>query len=96
MKMFSEWSDLVATLNDIERRIEIIQIHQDLDEQNNPTIPRDRPNRHYYKSSDQGINASGINSNIQVFSINMDSRHMSILFRVGSITLPNKLLEKAM
>ena len=63
MKMFSEWSDLVTTLTDIERRIEIIQIHQDLDEQNNPTIPRERPNRHYYKSQ-----ASNINSAIQVLT----------------------------
>ena len=64
MKMFSEWSDLVTTLTDIERRIEIIQIHQDLDEQNNPTIPRERPNRHYYKSQ-----ASNINSAIQVWNL---------------------------
>eukprot|EP00092_Neocalanus_flemingeri_P035666 GFUD01038832.1.p1 GENE.GFUD01038832.1~~GFUD01038832.1.p1 ORF type:complete len:667 (+),score=162.04 GFUD01038832.1:111-2111(+) len=48
IQMFSEWSDLVSKLNDIERRIEIIQIHQDLDEQNNPTLPREQPNRHYY------------------------------------------------
>ena len=64
--MFSEWSDLVTTLNDIERRIEIIQIHQDLDEQNNATIPRERPNRHYYKCADDKIQPINNDSDIQV------------------------------
>ena len=66
LKMFAEWSDLVATLNDIERRIEIIQIHQDLDEQNNPTIPRERPNRHYYQCADERAQPCSVYSDIQV------------------------------
>ena len=66
LKMFSEWGDLVSKLNDIERRIEIIQIHQDLDEQNNPMLPREQPNRHYYQCQDDRIQPAVTNSDIQV------------------------------
>ena len=43
----------VSTLKDLERRIEILQIHQDLDDQNKSvlavsTIGGDVPSRHYY------------------------------------------------
>ena len=53
--MFSEWAGLVTTLKDLERRIEILQIHQDLDDQNKSilavsTIGGDIPSRHYYSS----------------------------------------------
>ena len=66
--MFSEWSELVSKLNDIERRIEIIQIHQDLDEQNNPTLPREQPNRHYYQYEfeNEEIQPKITNTDIQV------------------------------
>ena len=54
-QMFSEWAGLVTTLKDLERRIEILQIHQDLDDQNKSilavsTIGGDIPSRHYYSS----------------------------------------------
>ena len=52
-KMFSEWSGLVATLRDIERRIEILQIHQEIDDQNKSFVAvstiGEPPNRHYYR-----------------------------------------------
>ena len=53
--MFSEWSGLVNTLRDLERRIEILQIHQDLDYQNKSLLLEestsivDQQHRHYYK-----------------------------------------------
>ena len=57
--MFSEWSELVRTLRDLERRIEILQIHQDLDldnhnkslqlEESNSVVERD-PHRYYYRA----------------------------------------------
>ena len=75
--MFSEWGDLVSKLNDIEHRIEIIQIHQDLDEQNNPMLPRERPNRHYYQSEDDRIQPAVTNSDIQVCNF----------FRMNSLTM---------
>ena len=52
-KMFSEWSGLVATLKDVERRIEILQIHRDLDDQNKSFVAvstiGETPNQHYYR-----------------------------------------------
>ena len=56
--MFSEWSELVKTLRELERRIEILQIHQDLDDQEkslhleetNSLPPADQQTRHYYRA----------------------------------------------
>ena len=54
--MFSEWSGLVNTLRDLERRIEILSIHQDLDFQNKSLLLEesysivDQQHRHYYKA----------------------------------------------
>ena len=53
--MFSEWSELVKTLRSLERRIEILQIHRDLDDQNKSVVAvstatgGELPNRHYYR-----------------------------------------------
>ena len=53
--MFSEWSGLVSTLRSLERRIEILQIHKDMEEQNKSVLAvstnsvGDLPNRHYYR-----------------------------------------------
>lgn len=71
MQMFSEWSGLVAKLDEIERRIEIIQIHQDLDEQNHSNLPREQPNRHYYQYEFENdeIKPNTQTNNIQVWNL---------------------------
>ena len=53
-QMFSEWAGLVSTLKNIERRIEILQIHADLDLDQNKSVVAvstvaELPNRHYYR-----------------------------------------------
>ena len=53
--MFSEWADLVNTLKDLERRIEILQIQEELEEQSRSLGLQETPsppaqlNRHYYR-----------------------------------------------
>ena len=72
--MFSEWSELVATLRDLERRIEILQIHQDLDNQNksllleeSSSIPDHHHHRHYYRSEADQVDG-GCLSRTRTFS----------------------------
>ena len=52
--MFSEWAGLVSTLRDLERRIDILQIHQDLDTDRDKSVVAvstigDLASRHYYR-----------------------------------------------
>ena len=53
-QMFSEWHTLTSTLRSLERRIEILQLHQDIEDRDRSlvavsTVGGDLPVRHYYR-----------------------------------------------
>ena len=53
-QMFSEWHTLTSTLRSLERRIEILQLHQEMEDRDRSlvavsTLGGDLPVRHYYR-----------------------------------------------
>lgn len=99
VQMFSEWHTLTSTLRSLERRIEILQLHQDLEDRERSlvavsTVGGDLPVRHYYRHEYDAVDGCILSSNrgqgSQVSAHFFSKRHFKTIFQYFGNLIFNK------